>query len=74
MARHVGRTHSNNFSTNKREARLGQDFPPPKEAAFRAADTIELDERTRVFPIAEPKTVVIRTTTEVKDYAQNDET
>lgn len=68
------RTHSDDFSTKKREGCLGQHSPPAKEATFCAGDTIELDERTRVFPIAEAETIVIRTTAEVKDYTQNDQT
>ena len=70
---HAGRTHSDNFSANEREGCLGKDSPPAEEATFCAGDTIELNEGTRVFPIAEAKTIVIRST-EVKDYAQNDET
>jgi hypothetical protein len=70
----VDKTHSDDFSTKKREAGLGQNIPEAKEAAFCAGDTIELDERTRVFPIAEAETIVIWTTTEIEDYAQNDQT
>jgi hypothetical protein len=62
-----GRTHSDDFSANKREGCLGQNGPKAKETPFRASNTIVLDERTRVFPIAEPKTIVIRTSTEVED-------
>jgi hypothetical protein len=52
---------------------LAQNRPKPKETSFRAGDAIVLDERTRVFPIAEPEAIVIGASPEVEDNSQNNQ-
>lgn len=51
--------------TDEGESCLGHDLPPAEETAFRPSDSKVLHKRTRVMPEPEPKTVVIRPTTQV---------
>jgi hypothetical protein len=68
------KTHGDDFSTNEREARLSQHRPKAKEATFCAGDAKDLNKRTGVLPVAEPKTIVVWTSTKVKNDPENDQT
>lgn len=61
-----------NFRTNERESSLGHDSPPGKEAAFATRDPIVLYKRTRMFPVTEADTIVVRTATEIEHDTKND--
>ena len=66
--------YSNDLSTDKRERGLGEHRNPAEELALGAANAVELDKRTRVLPVAETETVVVRSTTKVEDDTKDDET
>lgn len=51
--------------SDERESCLGHDLPPAEETALCSSDSKILHERTRVMPEPEPKTIVIRPTTQV---------
>lgn len=61
----AGRTHSDDLSADERKGGLGQNRPKAKEAPLRTSNAIKLDEGTRMLPIAEPKTIVVWTSTKV---------
>jgi len=67
-------THGDDLGTNEGKRCLGHDRPSAEETPLRAAYTLILDERTRVFPIAESKAIAIWASTEVEDNSQNDQT
>ena len=60
-------TYSDDFSSEVGESSLCHDSPPAKETTFGAADTIVLNERARVVPVTETKTIVTGSTSEVKN-------
>jgi hypothetical protein len=70
----AGRTHSDDLSADERKGGLGQNRPKAKEAPLRASNAIELDEGTRMLPIAEPNTIMVGTSAKVKDNTQDDQT
>ena len=72
LGTHTEKTYSNNLGTNKRERRLFQYSYPAKEPTLRTADELELSERTRMFPVTKTNTVVVGTTTKVKDNTKDD--
>ena len=63
--------NSDNLGANERESRLCHDRPPAKETASRTTDIIELNERAGVMPVPEPKSVMIGTTSKIKDNSEN---
>lgn len=65
---------ASHLGTNERERGLDEDSPEAQEAAEGAWDVFVLDKGTRVFPVAETKPVVVRTTSEVEDEGQDDQT
>ena len=70
--RRNGKTYGNYFCTNIRECCLGDDTGPPKEMPFHTSYAIKVDEGSRVLPVSKSDTIMIRTSTQVKDDAQDD--
>jgi D-lyxose ketol-isomerase len=67
------RTYGDNFGSNERKCSLSHHSPPTQEATLSSGDAMVLNERTRFFPEAETKTVVIGPTSKVEDDAEDDE-
>ena len=66
--------YGDDLRANERESGVIKDSPPAEESAFCAGDSLVLNKRTRVLPVAETDTIVVGTTSEVKDDTQDDET
>ena len=52
---------------------LRHDGPPREEATLASANVVELREGTRVLPVTETDTVVVRASTEVEDDTKDDQ-
>ena len=66
-------TYGDNFSSIERKRSLGHHSPPTQEATLSPGDAIVLNERTRFFPEAETKTVMVRPTPKVENNPEKDE-
>ena len=64
------RTYSHDLCPDERKRCLCDDSPPTKESTFRTVDVTKLGERTRIAPVAESNSVVVGTSTKVKDNAE----
>ena len=68
------RTYGDNLRSDERERSLGHDSGPPKETTLRTRDIIILNKRPWVLPVAEADSVVVWTSTQIQNNAQNEET
>jgi len=66
--------YRNDLRTNEREGSVVKDGPPPEEPTLCAGYPFVLSKRTWVLPVAETDTIMVGTTSEVKDETQDDET
>jgi hypothetical protein len=53
---------------------LRQNSPEAKESSFGTLDALILNEWSRIFPVAESNTVMVRATSQIDDYAENNKT
>ncbi len=65
------KTYSDDFRSDEGEGGLGHNCPPAQEAALRTTNTDVLREWTRVLPVSEANSVMGRSSTEVKDDAED---
>jgi hypothetical protein len=69
-----GRTYGDDLCANVGESGLRENFRKAEETTLGARDSVELDERTGMFPITESDAIVIGPSTKVEDDSQNDQT
>lgn len=77
MCRRVGSddgTYRNNLGTDEREGSLCHDRPPAEETTGVSLDAVVLNERAGVLPVTETNAVVVRSSTEVKNDTEDNET
>ena len=66
--------NGNHLSANERKRGLRQNRPPFEKAALATFNSIELVEWAWMLPVAEAQAVVIRSSTEIQNYAEENET
>ena len=67
-------TYSNDFCPKERKSGLCHDRPPAQETTFGPINSIELSKCPWILPIAEPQSIMVGASAEIKDNAQNDKT
>lgn len=67
----VFETYGCNLRTNEREGCLRHNRPPTQEPTLRTANAVILHERARIAPVPEPDTVMVGSSAEIKNDAED---
>ena len=66
--------YCNNLRADEGERRLGQHSPPSEEMSLVSSYTVIIGKRTGLFPVPESETIMIWSTSQVQNDAENNET